>query len=86
MTPCPINMSPAQCQQLLDDTREIKTAIVGNMPMGQKGIVQKLEEYEVKFADQDKRLKRLERRYVYLTGATGAVVVIYTVLKDFIQH
>jgi len=78
MTQCPLSMSPEQCKQLVDDMREIKGALIGNDKMGQVGLVQKVENHE-------KRIGRMERYIVYLSGAAATIGILYTFVKDFIK-
>ncbi len=46
-----------QLNDLRDDVREIKSALIGNEPLGQKGLVHKVEEHS-KYIANDKKNKQ----------------------------
>ena len=45
-----------EMQQLKEDVREIKTALIGNKEMNQKGLIHKVDDHD-SYIEQDKKFK-----------------------------
>ncbi len=69
-------MTPKQEQELCDDVRLIKQAVLGNDVLDQPGLVHKVTVLERKQAAQDNRA-------MYLSGFIAAVVVGGKMVWDY---
>jgi hypothetical protein len=72
-------MSPDEFKNLAEDVRLIKSAVIGSAQIGHKGLVAQVNSHDI-------RIGRLEKWYLYVTGAAFMAGLVYTLFKDFVPH
>jgi hypothetical protein len=68
-------VSTDEFNELREDVREIKTAILGQKNIGHIGLVARVENH-------DRRITKLERLALYAAGALFVLGIIWGVVKD----
>lgn len=68
-------MSEAEFNELREDVRAIRLAIIGQKDIGHVGIVKRVE-------DHDRRITYLERIVLYAAGALLILGIIWNAVKE----
>lgn len=68
-------MTEGELTEIRDAVKRIEAGMFGDDQLDQPGLISRVKNHNV-------RIKRLERVSIYVSGAAGAVIVIYHVLID----